>query len=229
MRIAVLGDIHGNLPALDAVVKDIDDQSVDDVWCTGDLGWMGPWASECIGRVRDAGWTTVKGNCDVWIAGDPQTIEDPDERSVFEQMAEQHAVGSDDARWLLNLPLGYQGAGSILMVHGTPASPFVAPLPNAPPSEFAAYEGQASLVIYGHVHIAFVGRLSDGTLVSNPGSVGLPMDGDSASYLIVDREGPNLTLRHRRVAFNREEVGSAARSMGGPAGGRFLELMGRVQ
>lgn len=225
MRIAILSDIHGNLLALDAVMNDIESQSPDEVWCGGDIGWMGPWASECIQRVRAAGWPTVKGNTDVWITGDPQTVQDPEERAELEAIAEQHAVSDDDAQWLLNLPLGHSGKGSILLVHGTPNSPFVGPMPDDPAPEFGPYEGHASLVVYAHVHRAFVRRLADGTLVSNTGSVGLPMDGPTASYLLVDRTGPDITLRHRRVEFDRRAGVAQARQMGGPAGRRFAAAL----
>lgn len=226
MRLAVVSDIHGNLMALDAIVTDLDSQGVDEVWCGGDIGWAGPWASECITRVRGYGWKTVRGNADVWITGDPQTIEDPAERERFERTAEAHAISPDDAKWLLGLPLGVTGPGSLLLVHGTPESPFTAPQPDAPASEFAPYEDQAALVIYGHVHKAFVRRLGDGTLVANPGSVGLPMDGETASYLIVDATGPEIILRHRRVGFDRRAGIAQAKTMGGPVGELFLKFMG---
>jgi predicted phosphodiesterase len=226
MRIAILGDIHGNLPALDAVMGDIQKAAPDEVWCTGDLAWTGPWASACIERVRSSGWITVKGNADVWVTGDPQTISDEQERRTYEAIAAAHAISEDDARWLLNLPLGHSGPGSILMVHGTPESPFSGPAPDAPPAEFTAYEGHAALVVYGHVHVAFTRRLTDATLVCNTGSVGLPMDGETASYLLIDREGTDFVLRHRRVEFDRDAVIQEARSRNDAAGQRFLQLMG---
>ena len=55
MRIAILSDIHGNLPALEAVFGDVKTQSPDEVWVGGDLGWAGPWARECIAQVRATG------------------------------------------------------------------------------------------------------------------------------------------------------------------------------
>jgi protein phosphatase len=216
MRIAILSDIHGNLPALDAVVKDMDDQGVDDVWCGGDLAWGGPWGRECVARVRAAGWTTVRGNTDIWVTGDPQTVEADEDREWVRAMAEAHALSDDDARWLLNLPLGHSGPGSMLLVHATPDSPFVAPMPDAPAAEFEPYEGRATIVVFGHVHRAFVRRLSDGTIVCNSGSVGFPMDGDSASYVIVDQRGPEWTMVHRRVPFDQTGVLAEARRLGGP-------------
>ncbi|MGI8408171.1 MAG: metallophosphoesterase family protein [Actinomycetota bacterium] len=226
MRIAILSDIHGNLMALDAVMTDLESQAPDQVWCGGDLGWAGPWASECIARVREAGWPTVKGNTDVWITGDPQTIEDPEDREKLQAIAHGHNISDDDARWLVDLPLGYSPSGPILLVHGTPHSPFSAPLPGAPGSDFKDYEDQANLVVYGHVHHAFVRRLTSGTLVANAGSVGLPADGTTASYLLIDTTGADITLSHRRVEYDRRAVIAEARRLPQPLGDFILEKHG---
>jgi putative phosphoesterase len=206
MRIAIVSDIHGNLMALDAVMTDIESQEVDQVWCGGDVAWGGPWPTECIERVRAAGWPTVRGNCDVWITGDPQTLTSEEQRREVREIADAHDISDEDAHWLANLPIGHTGAGSILLVHGTPESPFEAPLPDAPAAEFAPYEGRANIVVYGHVHESFVRRLADGTIVCNAGSVGMPMDGETACYLLADYRGPDWTLRHRRVAYDRRAV-----------------------
>lgn len=199
--------------ALDAVMTDIDEHDVDEVWCGGDIAWGGPWPSECIARVRDAGWPTVRGNTDVWVTGDPQTYTNEEERLEQKQLAAAHGITEADATWLLNLPLGHSGAGSILLVHGTPESPFVGPMPEAPAAEFVPYEGRANVVLYGHVHHAFVRRLADHTVVCNTGSVGLPLDGPTACYLLVDQNGSDWTLRHRRVQFDRRAVIAQAQRM----------------
>ena len=225
MRIAIVADIHGNLTALEAVVKDIEEQTPDQVWCGGDLGWLGPRANECIAYVRDAGWPTVRGNTDVWIAGDPQTVEDEDDRRLYQDVAAQHNISDDDARWLVGLPIGHTGPGSLLMVHGTPDSPFTAPFPEEPPAAFTPYEGKAGLVIFGHVHVPFVRQLSDGTVVANPGSVGLPADGTTASYMLIDQTGADWTIRHRRVEFDVDSVVEQAQAFGGPAAERFIHLL----
>ncbi|MEA2507550.1 MAG: hypothetical protein QOH48_2168 [Actinomycetota bacterium] len=216
MRVAVLSDIHGNLLALDAVMTDIETQHPDEIWCGGDLAWGGPWPSECINRVREAGWPTVRGNTDVWITGDPQTVEGEAEREQMESVAKAHNISKEDAAWLLSLPVGHSGAGSLLLVHGTPQSPFTAPPPDAPAAEFTPYFGEAAVVVYGHVHKAFVRRLSDGTIVANPGSVGFPEDAETASYLLIDLEGAEWVLRIRRVSFDRRGALAQARAVGGP-------------
>ena len=225
MRRAILGDIHGNLIALEAVMKDIEQHAPDEIWCLGDLGWLGPRASECIAYVRDAGWPTVKGNTDIWIAGDPQTVEEEEERQTFVGIAGAHGISEDDARWLISLPLGHSGAGSVLMVHGTPDSPFTAPLPDDPPAKFSPYAGKAGLVLFGHVHVPFIRRLPDQTVVANPGSVGLPADGPTASYMVVDQQGADWTIRNCRVQFDIDAVTQQARAMGGPAAERFISFL----
>jgi diadenosine tetraphosphatase ApaH/serine/threonine PP2A family protein phosphatase len=171
----------------------------------------------------------VRGNTDVWITGDPQTVTDETERTRMAAMAEQHAISAGDARWLLDLPLGMTGLGSLLLVHGTPSSPFEAPQPDAPAAEFASYADQATTVVYGHIHKAFTRRLSDGTLVVNAGSVGLPLDGQTACYLLVDSTGPEVTLVHRRVPFDRRAGLAQAKTMDGPVGEFFIEMMGRAR
>ena len=225
MRIAIVSDIHGNLMALDAVMTDLGKHAPDQVWCGGDLGWGGSWASECIQRVRDAGWPTVKGNTDVWITGDPQTVQSVEERRTMAEIAAVHNISSDDALWLASLPLGYSPAGSILLVHGTPESPFTAPDPDAPPADFRIYEDQAQLVVYGHVHHAFVRRLGGGTLVANPGSVGLPQDDVTASYLLIDRDGPEVSIQIRRVAYDRRAAIAQAKRTPEPLGSRILDKL----
>lgn len=226
MRIAVISDIHGNLMALDAVEADIEKMDIDEIWCGGDVAWGGPWAERCIERVRAAGWTTVKGNTDVWITGDPQATTTEDERDDVIAMASAHNLSVDDRNWLLNLPLGHKGQGGLLMIHGTPDSPFVAPLPDAPPLDFATYEGKSSVVVYGHVHRAFIRRLADGTLVANAGSVGFPMDGELATYLIIDHSGTDWTFTHRRVVFDRRAVMAQAHVIGGEIERWTLEKLG---
>lgn len=222
MRVAVISDIHGNLLALDAVTTDIEAQGVDEVWCGGDIGFGGPWASECIARVREAGWPTVKGNTDVWLTGDPQTVDSPEGRKRIEALAAAHAISDDDARWLAGLPVGHTAPGGILLVHGTPDSPFQAPGPHAPEGAFEPYRARGSLVVYGHIHVAFTRRLADGTLVANTGAVGMPKDADTASYLLIDLDGAGFTLRHRRVAFDRRAGVAQARVVGDPIAELFL-------
>jgi predicted phosphodiesterase len=212
--------------ALDAVMTDMESQSPDQVWCGGDIAWGGPWASECIARVRDAGWPTVRGNTDVWVTGDPQAVESEEERKRLAAIAAAHDISDDDAKWLLNLPVGHTGPSGMLLVHARPDSIFNAPGPDGHPQDFAVYEGKAQILVYAHVHRAFVRRISDTTIVANTGAVGVPKDGTTASYLIVDIDAPNVTFTHRRVEFDRRAGLAQARTLGPPLSDYFAELLG---
>jgi predicted phosphodiesterase len=225
LRIAIISDIHGNLMALDAVMSDIEALGVDDVWCGGDIAWGGPWPSECIERVRDTCSVTIKGNTDIWVTGDPQGVPDGG-REELKALAAAHAISDDDARWLLNLPLGHSGQGSLLLVHGTPQTPFDAPMPDGPVAAFGPYQGHAQIVIFGHVHRAFVRRLADGTIVCNTGSVGMPMDGEQATYLLLEGVGPDWSLTHRRVNYDRRAAIAQAKRIDEPIGPYFLKHLG---
>ena len=98
-------------------------------------------------------------------------------------------------------------------------------MPEAPAAEFEPYHDQAKTIIFGHVHVAYSRRLADGTLVCNAGSVGLPYDGDTACYLLVDLDGPEISLMHRRVDFDRRAVLAEARRTPTPLGPWLLNKM----
>lgn len=227
MRIAILSDIHGNLPALEAVLEDIAKQAPDEVWCAGDIGFGGPWASDCIDVARSEGWPCVRGNTDVWITGDPQTVEDEATRAVLQGIAAQHHISEERERWLLSLPVGHSGPGSLLVVHARPDSPFDAPGVAGTPADFEPFMGQAKLLVYGHVHVAFSRLLVDGSVVCNAGSVGLPFDGPHATYLLVHLRGTDWSWTHRRVAFDRAAVEAAAERAGDPIRNDFLGFFRR--
>lgn len=225
MRIAIVSDIHGNLMALDAVMTDLERQDVDEVWCGGDIAFGGPWASDCVDRVRASGWPTVCGNADFEMGGDVSNVSDPELRLKFAEVIAAHALSDDRVAWLAQLPEEHRVSDSVLLVHASPDSMFTAPQPDAPGDDFRSYEGRASLVVYGHVHKAFVRRLADGTIVCNPGSVGMPRDGETASYLLLDRVDNDWVIRFRRVPYDRRAAIAEARVAGGPIAEFFLSMV----
>ena len=79
MRLAVIADIHGNLPALHAVLEDIQKQHVDDIICLGDLGNAGPFPSERIDEVRALNCITIQGNHELYVLGQYHDAENIDE------------------------------------------------------------------------------------------------------------------------------------------------------
>ena len=126
-RIAVISDIHGNVPALDAVLEDLADQRPDEVLVGGDLVGRGPEGSAVVRRIVELGWPTVRGNHEEYLLefrrGDvPSAWLHAEEWSAARWMASE--LGEDEARWIAGLPfsLTAEAAPGLRLVHGTPRS-----------------------------------------------------------------------------------------------------------
>jgi len=186
-QVAVLNDVHGNLPALEAVLAELDREPVDAIVCGGDLLW-GPYQSECLAllRARDARFLT--GNC---------------ERQVLGEIDESHAwcAGrlSDTerafvGRWPATVELKIDGLGRVLFCHGSPRSDEEILTMLTP--EAAASEGlagvTADVVVIGHTHQQFDRPVGAMRLV-NAGSVGLPYEGQAGAFWAL--LGPEVEFR----------------------------------
>lgn len=178
VRIAALSDIHGNLPALRAVLDDIRGRGVDLIVDLGDK-LSGPlWPLETADLLMSRDIVHIAGNHERQLLTLP-----PDRMGASDRHA--HAVLGDGHRaWLAALPAGALLAdGEVLLCHGTPASDHSYLLEEvgewgsrpAAPERVAALagDGAARLVLCGHSHLPRALRLEDGRLVVNPGSVGL--------------------------------------------------------
>jgi predicted phosphodiesterase len=214
MRIAVLSDIHANLPALDAVLTALG--PVDAVWHLGDVVGYGPQPDEVVGRLEGLGAVGVRGNHDA-AALDPEMAEwfNPDARRAIEWTAGR--IGAATRAWLGALPDRRESEG-LTLVHGSPRDPIWEYV-------MTASEARANLaafgtphLVHGHTHIPIAFRadggrmetlgprdgttltLDDRRVLANPGSVGQPRDGDPrASAMILDTATSTLTWR--RVAY----------------------------
>lgn len=200
MKIGLLSDVHANLPALEAVHRDMPPVGV--IVFAGDAVGYNPMAAECVKRLRDVADVTVQGNHD-------RTIEFPD-RYRTNQMAHaglKHArdvLSEDQIQWLLNLPQSTTFAdGRYLLVHSHPENigQYVYPedFPRLRPY-LEDYDG----VVLGHTHIQHSATIDD-RLIVNPGSVGQPRDGDPrAAYAVLDTEANTVDLR--RVHYDIDRV-----------------------
>lgn len=230
MRIAVLSDIHANLPALDAVLADAG--SVDSVWHLGDVVGYGPEPDAVVDRLREIGAVGVRGNHDAAACGGRE-IEwfNPDARRAMEWT--RAAIGPATVAWLRGLPERRSLEGCEL-VHGSPREPIWEYVTT---SEIAG----ANLAIlaapigwHGHTHVPVAWIEDDGVVelvrpghggglelarrraLINPGSVGQPRDGDpDASYAIFD-PGAGVISWHR-VPYEVASVQRAMRDAGLPA------------
>jgi predicted phosphodiesterase len=196
---AIVSDIHGNLTALDAVVRDCRSRGVQAVIHAGDLGLIGARPAQVVDRVRELGWPGVVGNTDelLWRPDEHQRQlrAAPRLAALLNLLFAHYApatrarLGEDRIRWLRLLPSEYR-RDDMVVLHAAPGDLWRAPMPDAEDGALlATYRGlNAKLAVYGHIHRPFVRRL-DGLTVANAGSVGMPWDGDPrASYLIVTDE-----------------------------------------
>jgi predicted phosphodiesterase len=235
MTLAIISDVHGNLTALDAVIRDCESRRISNVVHGGDLVLIGARPAEVLDRVRELGWPGVVGNTDelLWR---PDELERqvriaprlaPLLRLLFEEYAPvtRKLLGEERVSWLRELPAELR-RGDALVLHAAPGNLWRAPMPDADDGELIETYGalEARLVIYGHIHRPYVRRLDEDMVVGNSGSVGLPWDGDPrASYLVAGEDGVEVV----RVAYDVEREVAAVLRSGYPDGERIMAMLRR--
>jgi putative phosphoesterase len=225
VRIAALGDIHGNLTALEAVLADIARQDVQAVVCLGDLAFRGPQPEACVARVRGLGIPCVYGNTDLLLlsatpgpraADVPAACRAPEAALPWVRWHLER-LSPADLEYLAALPFAHRleaDGQRLLFVHATPRDCTSNLEPHQPAEAVADLlrGAEADWVLFGHVHRAFAFR-ADGVQLVNTGAVGFSLDGDwRAAYAIVDTASGSIELR--RVAYDLERAVRAAREAG---------------
>jgi predicted phosphodiesterase len=209
--LGLLYDIHGNLPALERVLEDAQSVGVDRWLLGGDYGVPSPWPLETLERLEalpNAVW--IRGNGERW------TREPPTDRPEIAEVYEQHLsdVPDDVIERLYRLPAQAELDG-ILFVHGSPISD-VESFPPEPGDDDERLLGgvRDRTVVFGHSHQQFARPGPNGTSLVNPGSGGMPLDGDPrAAWATWDG---NFTFR--RVDYDTQKAADAFRAMGGEFG-----------
>jgi predicted phosphodiesterase len=225
--VAVLCDVHGNLPALDAVLAELEAQPPDAVVIGGDVA-AGPMPHEVLERLLGLPWTVhwVRGNADrcVVTAFDGEVPEHEREEPMWVADAWTAARLSPAGRDLLaGLPplaeLTVEGVGRVLFCHGTPYSDEERVTAVTPEPRLARIlDGvTADLVVGGHTHRQFELRAGDRRMV-NAGSVGRPYEREPGAYWL--RLGPGVELR--RTPYDAAAATAAFRALGYPDAGGML-------
>jgi len=225
-KMALLSDIHGNLPALEAVLADIEAQTAPDAyWVLGDLVAFCPWPAETLARLRALpNVALLQGNTDRYLVTGRRPVVPVRSPDDWARMPVGLAVRDALFRWtverlsyadyefLRDLPprleMDVPGYGHILAVHATPADDETNLYPDTPDDEIRPHLASldARLLLYGHTHRP-VDRTVGSVRLVNPGSVGLPLDGDPRpAYALLDFEGERCTVTIRRVEYDLEAV-----------------------
>jgi putative phosphoesterase len=214
VRLAVLGDIHGNVAALEAALADIKKHKPDRLLVTGDLVFYGPRPAETVERLRaleSDGAAIIAGNTDVAVADFDFAAAFPwlDDLPVAHRAAAEWAheqLSDDQLDWLRHLPserrLWADGL-LVLTCHGSPGSQTAGLGPDLDPTVTMerVTRTDARVIVCGHTHLANVRELGR-KLIVNPGSCGVAFDGDPAACWAL------LTVPEQRTGTN----GDAARS-----------------
>ena len=223
--IALISDIHGNLPALEAVLDDIARRKVSEIWNLGDMLGYAPFPNEVLAVLQQAGAVNLIGNYDRKVLdfqrkrGTWKRKKAPAKYVGFQWNDAQ--LCADSRAFLLSLPEQVRreiDGLEALLVHGSPASIDELLGSETPAARFAELAGMtgADLIVCGHSHEPFVRKTGKISFV-NPGSVGRPEGGDGrASYALVTICGGAVKVEHRRVPYDIERVVRAVHAAGLP-------------
>jgi predicted phosphodiesterase len=224
MPLAILYDVHGNLPALEAVLEDAGDRGATRFVLGGDYALFGPYPRETVERLQalgeDATW--IRGNVDRWTAHPADAPDDPLPQSAIAACREQLGPRLTDE--LGALPEQHVTEDT-RFCHASPISDLRSFLPEPGPDEQELLGGiTEARLIFGHTHLPFSRIAQGGIELINPGSVGIPLDGDTrAAYALVD--DTTNQIEQRRVEYDAAASAAALRERFAPAA--FAETIAR--
>jgi putative phosphoesterase len=234
-RVAVITDIHANLPALAAVLEQIDALGIDETYCGGDLVGYGPHPNEVCALIEERGIPTIYGNYDYAIARDledcgcayvTQHDRELGQQSVDWTLAHTHQRAKDFMR---GLPFDLRfvlGGERVRLVHGSPrkVNEYLFEEKPARTFERIAAGADCDVLVFGHTHKPWIHGYGD-VLFVNCGSVGKPKDGDPrAAFAVLEVEASGqVSASIERVAYDAPAVAREVAAAGLP--GEYAEKL----
>jgi diadenosine tetraphosphatase ApaH/serine/threonine PP2A family protein phosphatase len=212
--LGLLYDVHGNLTALEAVLEDC---PAERFLLGGDYSSFGAWPRETVARLRELDAEWIRGNVDRWLV---DSSDAPEPMLPLVQRSREMA-GERLCRELAALP-GSATHGGTLYCHASPLSDMDSFYPEPQDSDVERLMGvEARRVVFGHTHLQFQREGPGGIDLVNPGSVGIPLDGDHrAAYALVHDDG---TVELRRVEYDWRTVAREVREKVGELPAKRIE------
>jgi len=208
-RIAVLSDIHGNVPALEAVIDDVRRQGVDEILVGGDLVGRGPEGSKVVSVIRDLGWRSVVGNHEEYLLAFRRRQVPEEWWGLEEWKASRFMAGElsdEDVETIAALPFSFtaETAPDLRLVHGSPEASNDGIGPWLSDEEVGNRFDlvEEGLLVCAHTHRPQVWRVRGGMVV-NVGAVGLPFNRDCrAQYAIFTSSSAGWEVELRQVEYD---------------------------
>ncbi|SFD52719.1 metallophosphoesterase family protein [Spirosoma endophyticum] len=224
--IAIISDIHANLPALEAVLDDIDTRNIDQIYCLGDLVDFAPWPNEVIALIRQLRIPTLMGNHDERIAFDQPVI--PLKKHNAQEMEARfaaidytrQAISAENKSFLASLPRQIQVSFSVadqsvsmLLVHASTRAIDEYIYEDHDPNDVVTMmtDKKADVLIMGHTHYSYIRPIINNTNTSrkgvtpvaiNCGSVGRSKEADAlATYLVMTVDGEQEVFRDDSITY----------------------------
>jgi len=234
MRIALLSDVHGNRPAFEAVLDDVDSEGAEEIWCLGDLVGYGAQPDDCVALARERCNLSLAGNHDLVVTGEIP-ITDFSSSAAAAARWTQEAIAEETMAYLKGLKPS-DAARDPALYHASPRDPVWEYVLSTWQADECMDLMDARVAAIGHSHVALwfhrdedgkVGGstadaggeldLSAGRWLVNPGGVGQPRDGDPrAAWLLLDTS--TWTAEWRRVEYPIDEAARAIEDAGLPRG-----------
>jgi len=226
-RVAVITDVHANLPALEAALARIEELGIAQIYCGGDLVGYGPHPNEVCALIAAREIPTIHGNYDYAIA---RELEDcgcayitPHDRELGQRSVEWTLANTsaESKRFMRELPFDLRyavGSTDVHLVHGSPRKVNEYLFEDKPASlyERLAAAESADVLVFGHTHKPWM-RSHGGVLFVNCGAVGKPKDGDPrGAFALLDASSGELGVSIERVAYDADAVAREVRAAGLP-------------
>jgi predicted phosphodiesterase len=221
MTITVFGDIHANLPALEAVFADIEARGLTDLYCLGDLVGYGTFPNEVVALVREHGIPTLMGNYDQGVGNNSDDCGCAYKADIDRQRGELSIAWSnaytteDNKAYLRSLPAHIPVKLDdlrVLLVHGSPRKVNEYLFEDRSDDYFERIMdiAEADVLVCGHTHLPYHKLLPSGRHVINAGSVGKPKDHDPrAGYIVLTGSKRDVHVDFIRVPYEIERIARA--------------------